>query len=734
VARIQERINTNVPGAVIAKGISKLFQLSLPYLGWVGLLAAGFVMHAAFHSTSYIWLESVLTLVVAAFTRHLTHSRGVVGQWLAPITVLMAGGWLVLVDLHGIKPEIGLWFIVGGAMCIVWNIWTGVHENASTDGGLGFLKGAEKAGVEGIKLSNIRTYAHKILAVVHLVPGEMISEDLQGKARHIESGMQIPRGSILVTPHKDDASRANIILADPRALDGPIAYPGPSISQGGSMADPLRGGKWADGEEMFYNGTNTHVLANGCTGAGKTKSFAYNEMGETFTRFDAGVLAIDISKRRQFLGPMEPALHRFETTRDGACQLLQQVHFLVAERADFLGERGYEKWEKGCGLIHWTVWLEEAVDVLKLLDETDLYEDFESDVRNMRSAGMRLVLSLQRPTFDQIPPTVRAQLDYLCFGLKTGSDEAYALSDQQKAAECHPAEWRNKYPGKSYFDSYSLDEEHCIMENRWFTWGESTALIKAHCLQYPATARPADHLSAARLDLPLLDVAHLGQPAIVNPKDPASLPPQPARPGMKPLVAGQPEAPSQPAAQPPSHPASRPDIHLVRPQDGQPDRNGGQPMPRTANPPQEHQRPDWTPPSELPSAAPDPEYWEEDNGDDVSNEDLRAATADMDPPAPGSAFSQFDFGPDDDTDDDRQRGERWSPADARAAFEEALNEMRLKGVSSFTVADMIWLANKVGNQRGWVYKVCEEFCLAGVLRKRSGVWPQEYIINTRRVA
>ena len=63
----------------------------------------------------------------------------------------------------------------------------------------------------------------------------------------------------------------------------------------------------------------------------------------------------------------------------------------------------------------------------------------------------------------------------------------------------------------------------CVMENRWFTWGESTQLIKAHCLQYPASARPADHLSAVRLDLPMVDVAHLGTPAIVNPKDPANV-------------------------------------------------------------------------------------------------------------------------------------------------------------------------------------------------------------------
>jgi hypothetical protein len=711
--RVQERVNMNVPAQVVAKGLSKLAQIVVPWVGWLLMLAGGFILHTAWHSPLTALGVGALGLLVGLFTRYLTHQRGMVGQWLAPITVWLTTGWLVLVDLRGVLPELALWFIVGSAVCITWNIWTGVHAENGADG-IGFLKGAEAAGVEGLKLSSIKTLAHKITAIVHMPKGQMITEDLNGRLRHIESGMGIPRGALQTNIHKDDASLSHLTVSDPRALDQLIPWPGPSIPHGGSMADLLRTGKWQDGSYLEYLATNTHVLANGTTGAGKTKSFAYNEMAETVTRYDGGVLAMDVAKRRQFLGPMEAALHRFETTPDGVCELMQNVHLLVAERADFLGERGYEKWEKGCGLIHWTIWMEEAPDIIKILDDADLYDDFVSDARNMRSAGMRLVMSLQRPTFDQIPPTVRSMLDYLCFGLKNGSDEAYALSDRQKAADCSPAMWSNKHPGMSYFDSLSIDEEHCTMPNRWFTWGDNADQIRAHCNAYPASDRPADHLSAARLGLPLADVGRLGNPPITDPRRPAMAGQSPGQIGQG-TVAGQPEA-------------TRPTTTLIRPPGRpQPNGNGGQPkMPRTYEAP-----PGWKPPRDLPAPQPDPEFWDYE-GHDLNEDDIRDAVTGEDPetggpvmPLPPAGSEEFDFS----EDDQRAPGEKWAPEEARAAFTEMLSEWRAQGVTEFSIGDVMPLAGKVGMGRSWLYKVCEQFCKNGVLHKKPNTYPQKFVIN-----
>jgi hypothetical protein len=211
------------------------------------------------------------------------------------------------------------------------------------------------------------------------------------------------------------------------------------------------------------------------------------------------VFGVDITKSRQFLGPLEPALHGMIIKAGDIPEFFSDVHECVPARADYLAKRGLTRWQDGCGLSHLTFLLEECPDIIEALGDDELFEHWMSDVKALRSAGGRWILSLQRSDFTQMPTLARGQVAKWCFGVDSAADADFGLSALQKDRDCRPELWGDGQPGMAFLDAPTIKDSYKAMPMRCWDWGRTTEKIAAHAAQYPASARPLDEVTARYL-------------------------------------------------------------------------------------------------------------------------------------------------------------------------------------------------------------------------------------------
>ncbi|MEW1837497.1 hypothetical protein AB0392_06020 [Nonomuraea angiospora] len=529
---------------VATREVSKALLYFPPWL--IGLLLFG--LGAAFHFTltsddpqTIAWTTALIitcVLVLTALTWRQSHARSLTGRAHTTLTTLAGGLWVCAATIDGPATTVtGRLILIGGvAFALSFNIRTVIRAkqidvNGAMADPLAFLfgRGADKAGMPAVQARTIQATAHKVTGEVQLAEGRQIADDLQKKVPYVESGIGLPPGSITTAIDPDDASKASVTISDPRVMKHPIAWPGPSRI-GASIAAPIRPGLWQDLDEVEYIIVGHHVQIMGKTGAGKSIGGAWNVLAEVVTRRDVAVFAIDITKGEQTLGPLKAALHRLETTRDGARALLGEMYAGIKPRTDLLASKGLQKWVEGCGLTYWVLWLEEFPDIYDALTDKQ-QEQFLSLIKAIRSAGGTVVLSLQRSDWTQMPTIARGQLAKMCFGVDSAADATFGLSEAQEDAGCRPELWSNKQPGMAYLDAPSIPEDRITMPMRTYAWGitaagefddeQANAQMRAHAAAFPAIHKQIDAMTAAlsRLaataladpaPLPALDTAEAG--------------------------------------------------------------------------------------------------------------------------------------------------------------------------------------------------------------------------------
>jgi hypothetical protein len=243
-----------------------------------------------------------------------------------------------------------------------------------------------------------------------------------------------------------------------------LPWEGPSRS-GTSISLPLEPGLWQDATRVQYVITGHHLMIMGMSGSGKSFGAAWSLLSELVTRHDVAVLAADVTKGEQSFGPLRPALHLFETTKESARALLTAVHAAIRPRTDFLAERGYQKWQEDCGLTYVVVWLEEAPDIIDSLGDKGR-ERWLSSLKAARSAGITFVISLQRADWTQLPTLARGQLAKLCMGVENAHDAAFGLSEAQQARNCQPELWATSQPGMAYLHAPGIPDDRIAMPHQ----------------------------------------------------------------------------------------------------------------------------------------------------------------------------------------------------------------------------------------------------------------------------
>lgn len=648
-------------------------RLIKPWASLGVLLGAGEVYHLTLgHPPIVTWAAVGMTLAGTGVSAYAWNASKLMpgGRLHTAATVAAVSVWLVISTVVGpLTDPVGyLLAIFGPAIALTWNIRGHARaklaesaDGATPAGRLSawFADAAGKAGVPGATLKVKEVEPTRAVGQVELPPGERTATDVLHRSRNLESGMQFPPGSLSIAEDPDRADRAILTLSDPRMINEPVPWPGPSLP-GESIAKPLRTGIWQDGVPVQHVITGHHIHVMGSSGAGKSEGACWCYGAEIITRVDAAILAADMTKASQTWGPLEPALHRVEYTRDGVRDMLNTLHKLVPQRSEYLGDHGLTKWVPGCGLTYLIPWLEETPDIYDALTSKE-QDNWLSDVKALRSAGGTWVVSLQRSDWSQLPTIVRGQMASVCFGLYKASDERFGLSEKQQEMGASPSSWGTDHPGKAYLHYPGTPQDRIAMAMRHYAWGDTSSkerhdetaapAMAEYAAQFPASARPVDEMTAALTGGP-----HT-----------------PAKPGAGFAAAVAAETGSQ----------SRPVAVITRPADDDRDED------------------------------PDDEdsFYDEEDDDDMldqyvhTDDPTPGLDADIDDEiteGPGEADFEFD------------QAEPVTPDEARVLFTEHLQQMREQGKTEFSARDFRSIM-KPGMGRAWIHARLRELVEAGDL-------------------
>lgn len=489
---------------LIAKGISKVAVHAPPWI--CGLMVVGTA--ALFHhlwggkhagsATAWAVLGlCVSTVVLTAMTWLISHQRRAIGRIHSTVTVLLACVYVMIATITGPGQPVVVFFelVFGGTLALTWNLRIVIRSQDGESGirdPLAHLweKAREVSGFDGTTAKVIKVEEHKIDAQVAINGGDKTVEDLQKKTLNMETAMGLPPGSLTISADQNRADLAAMSISDPRILQATIPYPGP-LHPGGSVADPLRLGLYQDMGPVDIVFLGYHLMVNGMSGSGKSFGGSWNLLASLMSRPDVTIIAGDLTKADQTLGDAAEALDWLVFTKAQANALMDGLQRAVPARTAWLSAHGHKKWEKGCGLQAVYILLEECPDVLRVVDE----DDFVQLAKAARSAGIYLILSLQRSDYSQVPTIVRGQFGAkMCFGVENSEDAAFGLPEKVIQAGASPEDWGVDFPGMCYLSAPGIPMAKRIMPIRTF-------LIEPKQMQelaarFPASARPLDEVTA----------------------------------------------------------------------------------------------------------------------------------------------------------------------------------------------------------------------------------------------
>ncbi|MFD5863242.1 sporulation protein SsgA, partial [Streptomyces chartreusis] len=327
-----------------------------------------------------------------------------------------------------------------------------------------------------------------------LPAGELTNDDVAKAIPRIASALDVPTTAIRVTHDPGSARKGQFVIVPEDMLKTPTVWPGP-FAPGESVAVPLRIGVYDDGSDLVLPLLDAiHILIMGMTGSGKTEG-ALDVLLELLSRKDVAVWLADAAKAGQDFQPLIPALDWAALDTPSAGAMVAAVQAVIPARTAWLRDHGYREWEPaaaepqtspahscaksgacGCpGIQYLVAWMEEAAKLLR-----DLGDDvFTGIAQEARSAGVSLVVSMQRASGYQLSTDTRASLPAaMCFGVR-GDDAGFALPEEVLDAGANPAAWGNKRKGYVYLVSAGVDEDLYANPARTFWTGPSGEYEKA---------------------------------------------------------------------------------------------------------------------------------------------------------------------------------------------------------------------------------------------------------------
>ncbi|MFF7713452.1 plasmid transfer protein TraB [Streptomyces sp. NPDC007988] len=387
------------------------------------------------------------------------------------ITVAASSSWFTAAAIAGpdAGPLPGLYFIGAPALALSWNIRQILRRNpegaASGDGGL-----LEKVGLAKAQITRSTVAPNKATFDLQLPRGELTQDDASKALPLLASALDVSKNAVRLTHDPDSASRVQLTVVPHDLLKNTVPCPGPS-HPGGSIADPVHVGIYEDGTEavMYFPGdpkagrNAMHLLVMGMTGSGKSEG-GLTALAEILTRRDVTVWASDPAKADQTLGPLLPAIDWAALDMKSTKAMVEALNAVIPARTRWLAKYGYKQWEPACamtqadgspGMPYLIGWFEEAAKTIRETDD----DVFTGIAQEARSAGVSLVISLQRASGNQVSTDTRASLgSSWVYGLRNDRDATFALDDDVLDAGAAPHAWKDKKPGYCYLVANGIPE------------------------------------------------------------------------------------------------------------------------------------------------------------------------------------------------------------------------------------------------------------------------------------
>jgi hypothetical protein len=474
-----------------------LLHRAMPHLPpWLGVGGVGLVGSGA----HLLWAESVgagvgLTLSAVALTgatwwagRETSAQR----RLHSAITVAAGSAWVtgaaLAGPLAGVLPHA---YLMGGAvLALSWNVRMALR---TSDGAAGATQSAdksllEKVGLAKAKIGRTEVEPNRVTANLMLEGGEQTNDDVARALVRIASALDLPQSAVRYQPSADSARRGELVIVPRDMLGEAQEWAGPSLP-GGSIADPLVIGQYDDGSPLMVwlpgdpaaNRNASHFLIAGGTGSGKGDA-ALNLQTEILSRKDV-ILWLSDPKAFQDFRPLLPAYDWAVEGGAGTELMVEALQQVIPARTGWLGKHSYRQWSTaasvtqtdpahscrpdrtacGCpGMPYMVAWMEEAANTLRALGD----DVFTGIAQEARSAGCSLIVSLQRPSYDQMSTSTRASLPSVIALGCDPRDEGFSLPETVIDQGAHPGAWGNRKPGYCYVVSSGVDPDRYASPGR----------------------------------------------------------------------------------------------------------------------------------------------------------------------------------------------------------------------------------------------------------------------------
>ncbi|WTZ69767.1 sporulation protein SsgA (plasmid) [Streptomyces sp. NBC_01383] len=472
-----------------------LLHRAMPHLPpWLGVAGVGIAGSGA----HLMWAESVgagvgLTLSAVALTgatwwagRETSAQR----RLHSAITVAAGSAWVtgaaLAGPLAGALPDA---FLMGGAvLALSWNVRMALRTSdgpapESADKGL-----LAKVGLARARIGRTEVEPNRVTAALQLEGGEQTNDDVARALVRIASALDLPQSAVRYQPSADSARRGELVIVPRDMLGEAQEWQGPSLP-GGSIADPLIIGQYDDGSPLVVwlpgdpgKGRNaSHFLIAGGTGSGKGDA-ALNLQTEILSRKDV-VMWLSDPKAFQDFRPLLPAYDWAVEGGAGTEAMVEALQHVIPARTGWLGKHSYRQWTTaaavtqtdpahscrpdrtacGCeGMPYMVAWMEEAANTLRALGD----DAFTGIAQEARSAGVSLIVSLQRPSYDQMSTSTRASLPSVIALGCDPRDEGFSLPESVIDQGAHPGAWGNRKPGYCYIVSSGIDPDRYASPGR----------------------------------------------------------------------------------------------------------------------------------------------------------------------------------------------------------------------------------------------------------------------------
>ncbi|MDH6517476.1 hypothetical protein M2163_005543 [Streptomyces sp. SAI-135] len=462
-----------------------------PWLGWTGTGLVGAVGNWQWGDSP--WAGVGLTLASVALTGGtwwMGKSTSEQRRLHSAITVAAGSAWVTAACLSGptAGPIDDLFLMGGPVLALSWNIRMALRHTPDATGPGGDKGLLEKIGLARAQIGAAKVEPNRVTAPVALDAGSQTNDDMAKALGNLASALDLPTSAVRYTPNPDSNRRGELVIVPEDMLSEVVEWQGPS-NLGGSIAEPLVIGRYDDGSllVMWLPGdpdagrNSTHGLIAGQSGSGKGDA-ALNLLTEILSRRDVIVWFSD-PKAFQDFAPLRAGL---DWDAEGGSQtevMVAAVEAVIPARTRWLGAHGYRQWvpkaaeqqndpEHSCrtdgtacgcaGMPFLVAWFEEAANTLRNLGD----DAFTGIAQEARSAGVSLIVSLQRPSYDQMSTSTRASLPSVIALGCDARDEGFALPDEVLAQGAHPGAWGNRRPGYCYVVSPGIPEDRYASPGR----------------------------------------------------------------------------------------------------------------------------------------------------------------------------------------------------------------------------------------------------------------------------